>query len=149
MKNIAFFIFLFFSIQQVCIAQNNSKIIFFREDIPFHFKGVPFSIYMYGENKKANNPSSFFVFDTPKDTGIYYLDGFKKKKLTVSTSEKSITFVAIKINFFPLSNKHPIRKVTLDDFKNAYNHKKWLRKKMAKAGYKSVDDIISGYKVND
>lgn len=82
---------------------------------------------------------SVVVYDYNAPVPAFYMGRDKRHLLTPAAT---IQFVAVKNRFsFPI---HRYRLVTYStaQFRDLYNHKKWLRKSLLKNGFASVDELL-------
>jgi len=157
MKNILFITCLFFFLCPLCHAQNDAKVFFFRNDhtIPLDGGITNYQLYINDSLRKIHN-HSFYEYTTNKSSENYFVKlswmdwPYNKGKFTsqITTNPGTITFVEIR-KLHRYSNKISLNKISLKEIEEIYKHKGWFRKKLSEAGYKSVDELIKGYRVNE
>ena len=109
-----------------------------------------YPLFMDNEKKVQDIlAKSFFIYKSNKINDDFYIYRHEGKKIKIESDPGTITFVALELNVGFIPDKNTMTKISMADFKHIYSRKKWLRKKMAKAGYKSVEDLVNGYKVNE
>lgn len=98
--------------------------------------------------------ASIFIYDAENVAGSYVLlpnanaSSKDHKKARIAPPPHSITFIKLK-----LGSSTPIISyadaISLADFQLCYNNAPWLRKILEAEGYKTVNDLVSEYTVND
>jgi hypothetical protein len=131
----------------VCLFSNallaqTAKVIFYRND-PFHKLGI----FQNGKRIHKIKKHEVYTYSANNENGTYFMKPTKKRTINLSPEPNTITFVEVGFKSEIVYRKSSIKKRTLAEFRKDYASKKWLRKSMAKAGYKSVDDLIGHEKV--
>ena len=140
---------LLLSFNVTCIAQNTSRIVFYRSDITV-FASL-FGYDLYHNNKPIHKiwQHTTYIYNAPKCDGKYFMAPNSNHKLMVSAGTKSITFIRARMVPGLFHNAAYLKKVSLVDFRKYYNKKKWLREELALEGYKSEEELIDGFWVTD
>ena len=134
-------------ISATCAAQSKSRILIYRHDAHGPFGTGP-RLYIYDSGSKKYRAihkfrhRGFFVYKAPNMNGQYkFGNSIYFTKFRVTGLAGSTTIVQLNVTF-AWRGSIRAREIRSEEFKEDYDHHKWLRKKLAKAGYKTVDDVI-------
>ncbi len=82
---------------------------------------------------------SVVVYDYIAPVPAFYIGRDKRHLLTPGST---VQFVEVKNRFSFLTQRYRLITCTTDQFRDLYNHKKWLRNKLLKNGFSSVDELL-------
>ncbi|MCE9539672.1 MAG: hypothetical protein K8R85_10695 [Bacteroidetes bacterium] len=132
-------------------SQEHSRIVFYFKPLvrsPFGIGGGLGTIYFNDGHTDKNTRIRNFVWNTQNANGIYKwvtTDTYPHLEVELNAPENSISFIELKGRFMGLPR---LRKGNYTAFKKIYDKEKWYRKRLEKAGYKSAEELVKGYRMN-
>ena len=111
-------------------------------------------LYMNDSMISKMRACTLFIMDSTAVQGAYHLEPAVNKwddghnTINISARAQSITFVKISLNnSWPISSFSQV--ISLSAFRDCYDNNRWLRKKLEKKGFESVDELINGFSINN
>lgn len=133
-------------------AQSISKVIFIRKERAISLYRHAF-LFIYDNNKRVEllRSHDFGVYTNTNSSSIIYAkptaalsdEYMRSNELKLNIAPNSVTFVGINMKPRILYGiKIKLTPMSIAEFTTYYNKKRWLRKRLLKAGYKSISEIV-------
>jgi hypothetical protein len=122
------------------------RIVFFRED-PALISPLYTKCYIYHNDNIIHKTikRTVWINESKNLTGSYYISPGKSNTVPIDCNNGEIIFVKLKRDIGYYEAKTSISILSKSDFTKYYNKHRWLRRKIRKSGYNTIDQLCKGW----